>query len=94
MTGQPPSRPRRFPLSLDQVAAKPSAATAGATAAGVRTVLMPQAPLQHAERERQRHAVPQGVGLDSVQVRRRMIERLRADGIGHVGVLDRSEEHV
>jgi protein-L-isoaspartate(D-aspartate) O-methyltransferase len=96
MNGQPPeSKPRRFPLSLDKVAARPSGAsgasgtvaTPGSSVAGTRTVLRPQAPLHHAAQDRLRQAVPQGVGLDSVHVRRRMVDRLVADGISHPAVL-------
>jgi protein-L-isoaspartate(D-aspartate) O-methyltransferase len=82
MNGQPPEpKSRRFPLSLDKVASQ------AAPAAGTRTVLRPQAPLQHAAQDRLRQAVPQGVGLDSVHVRRRMVDRLVADGISHPAVL-------
>ncbi len=96
MNGQPPDpKPRRFPLSLDKVSARPSGATGpqasqasqAAPGAGTRTVLRPQAPLQHAAQDRLRQAVPQGVGLDSAQVRRRMVDRLVADGISHPAVL-------
>lgn len=87
--GQPDRKPRRFPLQLDQVAA---AKTAGPRVAGAavhpREVLRPQAHLEQAERDRRRHAMPQGVGLDSAHVRRRMVERLMADGIGHPQLLD------
>ncbi len=85
MSAQPPApKPKRFPLSLDQVATRPSAQAA---VGGPRPVLRPQAPLHHAAQERQRVVAPQGVGLDSVQVRRRMVERLQADGISHPAVL-------
>jgi len=72
----------RFPLRLDQVAAQRPAAA--------REVLRPQAHLQAVERERriQAQSVPQGLGLDSVHVRRRMVERLHADGLQHPLVLD------
>ncbi|MEY4764119.1 MAG: hypothetical protein RI907_792 [Pseudomonadota bacterium] len=85
MTNAPP-KPKRFPLSLDQLGARPTAAAG--TLAGPRAVLRPQAPLQHAAQERQRVAVPQGLGLDSVHVRRRMVERLVTDGISHPLVLE------
>jgi protein-L-isoaspartate(D-aspartate) O-methyltransferase len=92
MTGRPSApgdKPKRFPLSLDKLAARPSGPAASSTVpvAGPRTVLRPQAPLQHAAQDRLRQAVPQGVGLDSVHVRRRMVERLVADGISHPAVL-------
>ena len=92
MTGRPSTpgdKPKRFPLSLDKVAARPSgpAAASAVPVAGPRTVLRPQAPLQQAAQDRLRQAAPQGVGLDSVHVRRRMVERLMADGISHPAVL-------
>lgn len=85
-------KPRRFPLQLDQVAS-PRASGArtpiGSTPAPrvSREVLRPQAPLHLAERDRQRHTAPQGLGLDSAHVRMRMVQRLQADGISHPGVL-------
>jgi protein-L-isoaspartate(D-aspartate) O-methyltransferase len=93
-------KPRRFPLQLDQVAAAKSAfpvksapvSSGGPRPAGSavnsREVLRPQAHLQQAERDRRRQTMPQGVGLDSVHVRLRMVERLVADGISHSKVLE------
>lgn len=85
-------KPRRFPLQLDQVASP--RASGGRTPIGStpaprvsREVLRPQAPLHLAERDRQRHTAPQGLGLDSAHVRMRMVQRLQADGISHPGVL-------
>lgn len=73
---------RRFPLSLDRVA------TPASKHLNPREVLRPQAPLEHAERERRRHSLPQGLGMDSRAVQRRMVERLQADGIRHPRVLE------
>jgi protein-L-isoaspartate(D-aspartate) O-methyltransferase len=89
-TSLPDRKPRRFPLQLDQVATVKSSGPRPAPAqqATPRDVLRPQAHLQQAELDRRRHSVPQGVGLDSIHVRRRMVERLMADGISHAGVLD------
>jgi len=86
----PDRKPRRFPLQLDQVATgKPSSARPlAASPTSQREVLRPQAHLQQAEQDRRRQSTPQGVGLDSVHVRRRMVERLMADGIDHAYVLD------
>ena len=82
-------RKRRFPLQLDRVATvRSSGPQPSGAAVHPRELLRPQAHLEQAERDRRRHAAPQGVGLDSVQVRRRMVERLMADGIGHPQVLD------
>jgi len=88
----PPDRkPRRFPLQLGQLTSpKVSGARAPVSSAPARVsreVLRPQAPLHLAERDRQRHIAPQGLGLDSAQVRMRMVKRLQADGISHPGVL-------
>jgi len=76
------SRPKRFPLSLDQVA--------GGTARGQRPgeILRPQAPLQQAEQDRRRQTPPRGLGMDSQAVRLRMVERLHADGIRHPRLLE------
>ena len=61
-----------------------------ATAAAARTVLRPQRPLAHAyaHLNASRRAAPSGVGLDSADVRLRMTQRLRANGITHEQVLD------
>lgn len=67
-------RTRRFPLSLDRVAAP-------AKPAPTRELLRPQAPLEQAARDRRQHSTPQGLGMDSRAVQRRMVERLQADGI-------------
>lgn len=75
--GEP--KPRRFPLQLEQVAARKTAL--------VRDVLRPQAHLQQAVQDQRRQTTPQGVGLDSAMVRRRMVERLVSDGISHAQVL-------
>ncbi len=84
MSGQPNGdKPRRFPLSLDRVGT-PAARPAGPA----REMLRPQAPLAQAELDRRRSTAPQGLGMDSRAVQRRMVERLRADGIRHPRVLD------
>jgi protein-L-isoaspartate(D-aspartate) O-methyltransferase len=50
-------------------------------------VLRPQAPLQHAADDAARRRLPSGLGMDSAAVRQRMVQRLRADGIGSEPVL-------
>lgn len=87
---QPDRKPRRFPLQLDQVATVKSSGPKPAPVAqtGARELLRPQAHLQQAEQDRRRHTTPQGVGMDSIHVRRRMVERLMQDGISHQHVLD------
>ncbi len=79
-SGSDRKSPSRFPLRLDQVA------TTRATTA--REMLRPQAHLQAAERDRRAVVSPQGLGLDSAPMRLRMVERLKADGLQHAGVLD------
>jgi protein-L-isoaspartate(D-aspartate) O-methyltransferase len=87
---QPDRKPRRFPLQLDQVATVKSSGpkAAAGPAGGARELLRPQVHLKQAEQDRRKQSAPQGIGLDSVHVRRRMVERLMADGIQHPGVLD------
>ena len=67
-------RAPRFPLLLDRmgragVATKP------------RETLRPQRPLHEAAKDAVRQAVPLGLGLDSVLVRQRMVQRLRGEGL-------------
>ena len=78
-------RTPKFPLRLDQMSvAKQKAASAPPPA---REVLRPQQPLQHAAATSARKNMPTGLGLDSAGVRRRMVERLRQDGLRHEAVL-------
>lgn len=82
--------PRRggFPLRLDQLSgpadgarARPAVPRDG-SAAPMRTVLRPQAPLEHAASTAARAAPPSsGHGLDSAGVRRRLVDRLRQGGL-------------
>ena len=50
-------------------------------------MLRPQAPLHHAARTAARVVVPAGLGLDSADVRLRMVARLRASGLRNEAVL-------
>ncbi|MFT3665597.1 protein-L-isoaspartate(D-aspartate) O-methyltransferase [Piscinibacter sp.] len=68
-------KPPRFPLRLDQVGAPTG-----------RELLRPQTPLQQAHADAARHAAPSGLGLDSADVRRRMVQRLQAQGLQHAAV--------
>jgi protein-L-isoaspartate(D-aspartate) O-methyltransferase len=77
-----PRKPKRFPLTLDQVAAGPL------RAGTERELLRPQAPLKHAERDRRKQHVPQGVGLDGLSMRQHMVQRLVNEGIHHPGLID------
>ncbi len=74
----------RFPLGLDRLG------PAGDGAAS-RPLLRPQAPLRQAASDAARRVVPSGLGLDSADVRRRMVERLRAAGLHEQAVLDALE---
>ena len=64
----------RFPLLLERV---------GRAGGSVQTreTLRPQRPVHEAARDAGRRVVPQGLGLDSLQVRQRMVQRLRTEGI-------------
>jgi len=78
---EPARRARKFPLRLTEVA--------GSAPPARRTVLRPQAPVQHAQRDAARRHAPSGLGLDSADVRRRMVARLRDDaGVRDTRVLD------
>jgi protein-L-isoaspartate(D-aspartate) O-methyltransferase len=72
-----PKKPARFPAGLGT----------GAAAAVPRATLRPQRLLHEAAVDAARRAAPSGMGLDSAGVRRRMVERLRAEGLRHAGVL-------
>jgi protein-L-isoaspartate(D-aspartate) O-methyltransferase len=70
--------PARFPLGLERMQRTKAASD----------VLRPQRPLHEAARDAARQSMPSGLGLDSPAVRKRMAERLRAEGIRHEGVLN------
>lgn len=86
---QAPPRGKRFPLSLDQLgAARASTSAASAAAAAeAREPLKPQRHWQQAAETKARQQAPSGLGLDSVGVRQRMVERLRRDGLKDERVL-------
>ena len=73
------SRSSRFPLRLDQVGQAPAASRS--------PVLRPQAPVHQAHADAARAAMPSGLGLDSADVRRRLVQRLHAAGLQHEAVL-------
>ncbi len=92
MSRQP--RGARFPLGLDHVHG--STGVRRGDRGEPRELLRPQAPLAQAARDALRQAPPSGLGLDSAAVRRRMVDRLRADGIACNPVLQafgRVERH-
>jgi protein-L-isoaspartate(D-aspartate) O-methyltransferase len=73
-------RPPRFPLLLDRMASA-GAGAGQATARGRGDTLRPQRPLHDAVRDAARNDTPSGLGLDSAQVRQRMVLRLRQAGL-------------
>ena len=73
-SGDGERRAPRFPMVLDRVG------RAGATTK-LRETLRPQRHLHEAARDATRQSAPQGLGLDSLLVRQRMVRRLRAEGI-------------
>ncbi len=77
MSDSGPKGPR-FPLRLDQVGGVPATS---------KPLLRPQAPLQHAHADAARRSSPSGLGLDSADVRRHMVQRLHAQGLQHEAVL-------
>ena len=72
-------RKARFPLGLASLQARPAGPAV--------TTVRPQRPVHDAARDRARQGMPSGQGLDSEAVRRRMVERLRAEGIDCAPVL-------
>ena len=58
-----------------------------ATAAAARAVLRPQRLLEEAHSHASRRAAPSGVGLDSTDIRQRMVDRLRRAGVRDERVL-------
>jgi protein-L-isoaspartate(D-aspartate) O-methyltransferase len=88
MTGSEPP-PRKFPLPLERLRAAPSgAARLGVPVPTARAVAAaPLPPLSGTTRVPRAGAPPAGLGLDSADVRRRMVERLREGGVTHPHVL-------
>jgi protein-L-isoaspartate(D-aspartate) O-methyltransferase len=79
---------RKFPLALGRLpgAARARPAPEGAAPDG-RAVLRPQHHAAHAHADAGRHSAPVGLGLDSADVRLRMVARLRAEGVAQPRVL-------
>jgi len=77
-------RAAKFPLRLEQMDVKPGKPAPAPS----RELLRPQRPLQHAADESARRNTPTGLGLDSADVRRRMVDRLRNEGLQHESVLE------
>lgn len=97
-------RAGKFPLRLDELgqrarsapAAKPKPSPAPhvpayklqATAVAARAMLRPQRLVEHAHVDASRRVAPSGLGLDSVEMRRRMSQRLTQAGVNHEAVLN------
>ncbi len=87
MTAERPAR--RFPLALGQLGAtsvktKSTASGGGATDPAM---IRPQRHVATAHADASRRGPATGLGLDSADVRARMVERLRAEGVAHPLVL-------
>ncbi len=70
MTTKPPRKAAGFPAMLG-----------AARAVAPRAMLRPQRPLREAAADARQRGTPAGVGLDSVTVRARMVQRLRSAGL-------------
>ena len=81
---------RRFPLALGRIAGAVANERAGKqTRPGARAsaLIRPQRPLAAAHADAARATTAVGLGLDSADVRARMVERLRRDGVADARVL-------
>ncbi len=81
---------RKFPLALGRLGGASEASTGrghAVEARSTRPVLRPQRHAAEAHADVARVARPVGLGLDSADVRRRMVDRLRADGVADERVL-------
>jgi protein-L-isoaspartate(D-aspartate) O-methyltransferase len=78
VTDVPRGAPPRFPLRLERL---PRGSGSADEPTASRHLLRPQAPLQQAATDASRRVVPSGLGLDSAEVRRRMVARLQAAGL-------------
>jgi protein-L-isoaspartate(D-aspartate) O-methyltransferase len=81
-------RNSKFPLRLAQV--QQGGARVGQdvlVANDSRSLLRPQRPLRFAHENAAHRVVPQGLGMDSADVRQHMVQRLRQGGVHHETVL-------
>ncbi len=78
---------RKFPLALGRVGVAGARSPGRSGNAYGRAVLRPQRHVAEAHADGARRARPVGLGLDSADVRRRMVDRLRADGVADERVL-------
>jgi protein-L-isoaspartate(D-aspartate) O-methyltransferase len=88
MTAERPTR--RFPVALGRVAGagtKDSSPSGAAARASTTALLRPQRHVAAAHADATRARPAAGLGLDSADVRARMVERLRREGAGDARVL-------
>jgi protein-L-isoaspartate(D-aspartate) O-methyltransferase len=82
---------RRFPLALGRIAAIGPAKKTSASGTAARPLpadlIRPQRPVAAAHADAGRRTSAVGLGLDSADVRARMVERLRRDGVLHPRIL-------
>lgn len=89
MSSGPPQRARRprFPAALPD-ATDPPAVPKGLPSAGAASLMLrPQQPVRQAALDARKSHAPLGLGLDSVAVRLRMVQRLQAQGVRSPEVL-------
>ena len=86
-----PRRPPKFPLQLDALRSGAAAPAVPGTVSRAgpppRAVLRPQQPVRQAHLDAAHRQAPSGVGMDSADVRQRMVQRLRAGGLRHEGLI-------
>jgi len=80
---------RRFPLALGRLrgTAKDGSIAAGSRGAAGPAMIRPQRHVATAHADAARGAAAVGLGLDSADVRARMVARLRSEGVAHETVL-------
>ena len=78
---------RKFPLVLGRIPGAANDRSPDGAARDGRAVLRPQHHVAHAHADAGRRGAPIGLGLDSADVRMRMVARLRAEGVAHARVL-------
>jgi protein-L-isoaspartate(D-aspartate) O-methyltransferase len=82
MSDKPAARGARFPLGLDKIGPGPGAPVKP------KEPLRPQRPVHQAASDATRQHRPSGLGMDSVAVRARLVQRLRAAQQVHDGVAE------
>ncbi|HEV7577194.1 MAG TPA: protein-L-isoaspartate(D-aspartate) O-methyltransferase [Caldimonas sp.] len=85
MTAERPAR--RFPLALGRLDGATPGKENTANRRGGRDLIRPQRHVAAAHADAGRRAPAVGLGLDSADVRARMVERLRSEGVAHPLVL-------